>query len=307
MDKGGVIMKLKKKKAGGVAALKARYGRICVAHWVIGLILFFLIPIIKSIYFSFADVSISVGGMKSSFVGLKNYIYIFTKDADYMDNIAKSVVSFLYSFPIIIILSLIIALILNQKFIGRTFFRALYFLPVIIASGAVLSIILSATTDSISDIKNDESVALAMVDINQLVEWSGLPTQIGKYLNNVINGIMNLIWNCGIQIVLFISGMQSIPELLYEVSKVEGATKWEEFWLITLPMLSRTVVLVAIFTMVEILTSQDDKVMTQAYALMKSQFYGESSAMLWAYFLVIGTLMALFLTVYNKAYAKKWE
>lgn len=300
-------MKLKKKKAGGVAALKARYGRICVAHWVIGLILFFLIPIIKSIYFSFADVSISVGGMKSSFVGLKNYIYIFTKDADYMDNIAKSVVSFLYSFPIIIILSLIIALILNQKFIGRTFFRALYFLPVIIASGAVLSIILSATTDSISDIKNDESVALAMVDINQLVEWSGLPTQIGKYLNNVINGIMNLIWNCGIQIVLFISGMQSIPELLYEVSKVEGATKWEEFWLITLPMLSRTVVLVAIFTMVEILTSQDDKVMTQAYALMKSQFYGESSAMLWAYFLVIGTLMALFLTVYNKAYAKKWE
>lgn len=300
-------MKLKKKKIGGVAALKARYGRICVAHWVIGLVLFFLIPIIKSIYFSFADVSISVGGMKSSFVGLKNYIYIFTKDADYMDNIAKSVVSFLYSFPIIIILSLIIALILNQKFIGRTFFRALYFLPVIIASGAVLSIILSATTDSISDIKNDESVALAMVDINQLVEWSGLPTQIGKYLNNVINGIMNLIWNCGIQIVLFISGMQSIPELLYEVSKVEGATKWEEFWLITLPMLSRTVVLVAIFTMVEILTSQDDKVMTQAYALMKSQFYGESSAMLWAYFLVIGTLMAIFLAVYNKAYAKKWE
>lgn len=307
MDKGGVIMKLKKKKIGGVAALKARYGRICVTHWVIGLVLFFLIPIIKSIYFSFADVSISVGGMKSSFVGLKNYIYIFTKDADYMDNIAKSVVSFLYSFPIIIILSLIIALILNQKFIGRTFFRALYFLPVIIASGAVLSIILSATTDSISDIKNDESVALAMVDINQLVEWSGLPTQIGKYLNNVINGIMNLIWNCGIQIVLFISGMQSIPELLYEVSKVEGATKWEEFWLITLPMLSRTVVLVAIFTMVEILTSQDDKVMTQAYALMKSQFYGESSAMLWAYFLVIGTLMAIFLAVYNKSYAKKWE
>lgn len=300
-------MKLKKKKIGGVAALKARYGRICVTHWVIGLVLFFLIPIIKSIYFSFADVSISVGGMKSSFVGLKNYIYIFTKDADYMDNIAKSVVSFLYSFPIIIILSLIIALILNQKFIGRTFFRALYFLPVIIASGAVLSIILSATTDSISDIKNDESVALAMVDINQLVEWSGLPTQIGKYLNNVINGIMNLIWNCGIQIVLFISGMQSIPELLYEVSKVEGATKWEEFWLITLPMLSRTVVLVAIFTMVEILTSQDDKVMTQAYALMKSQFYGESSAMLWAYFLVIGTLMAIFLAVYNKSYAKKWE
>lgn len=300
-------MKLKKKKVGGVAALKARYGRICVTHWVIGLVLFFLIPIIKSIYFSFADVSISVGGMKSSFVGLKNYIYIFTKDADYMDNIAKSVVSFLYSFPIIIILSLIIALILNQKFIGRTFFRALYFLPVIIASGAVLSIILSATTDSISDIKNDESVALAMVDINQLVEWSGLPTQIAKYLNNVINGIMNLIWNCGIQIVLFISGMQSIPDLMYEVSKVEGATKWEEFWLITLPMLSRTIVLVAIFTMVEILTSQDDKVMTQAYSLMKSQFYGESSAMLWAYFLVIGTLMAIFLTVYNKAYARKWE
>lgn len=300
-------MRKKRKKMGGVAALKARYGRICVAHWVIGLVLFFLIPIVKSIYFSFADVSISVGGIKSTFVGFKNFVYIFTKDADYMDNVAKSVVSFFYSFPIIIILSLILALILNQKFKGRIFFRALYFLPVIIASGAVLSIILSATTDSISDIKNDESVALAMIDINQLIEWCGLPTQIGKYLSDVINGIMNLIWNCGVQIVLFISGMQSIPDLMYEVSKVEGATKWEEFWMITLPMLSRTVILVAIFTMVEVLTSQDDKVMTQAYSLMKSQFYGESSAMLWTYFLLIGLLMAIFLTVYNRAYVRKWE
>lgn len=298
---------MKNRKNRGITALKAHYGRICVFPWVIGLVLFFGLPIIQSVIYSFSKVSLTTGGLKTSFVGLKNFKYIFAQDADYLDYIAAAVVKFLYSFPVIIIISLILALMLNQKFRGRIFFRALYFLPVIIASGAVLNVILSSVSEGVSNIKTDESVAMAMFDVNGIVEGLGLPQKLGDYFVTVINGIMNMIWNCGVQTVLFISGMQTIPPLLYEVSKVEGATKWEEFWFITFPMLSRVTVLVAVFTMVELMTDQSNSVMRQAYTFMRMQNYGEGSAMLWSYFVVIGAIMAIVIGTYGRFCMKRWE
>lgn len=298
---------MKNRKNRGITALKAHYGRICVFPWVIGLVLFFGLPIIQSVIYSFSKVSLTTNGLKTSFVGLKNFKYIFAQDADYLDYIAAAVVKFLYSFPVIIIISLILALMLNQKFRGRIFFRALYFLPVIIASGAVLNVILSSVSEGVSNIKTDESVAMAMFDVNGIVEGLGLPQKLGDYFVTVINGIMNMIWNCGVQTVLFISGMQTIPPLLYEVSKVEGATKWEEFWFITFPMLSRVTVLVAVFTMVELMTDQSNSVMRQAYTFMRMQNYGEGSAMLWSYFVVIGAIMAIVIGTYGRFCMKRWE
>ncbi len=298
---------MKKQKNRGINALKAHYGRICVFPWVIGLVLFFALPVIQSVIYSFSKVSLTTEGLKTTFVGLKNFRYIFARDADYLDYIAKAIVKFLYSFPVIIIISLILAIILNQKFKGRIFFRALYFLPVIIESGAVLKVIINSVSAGVSNIKTDESVAMAMFDVNEIVEGLGLPQKLGDYFVTVINGIMNMIWNCGVQTVLFISGMQTIPPLLYEVSKVEGATRWEEFWFITFPMLSRVMVLVAVFTMVELMTAQSNSVMSQAYTFMRMQYYGEGSAMLWSYFAVIGVIMAVVLGAYNRLCMKRWE
>ena len=161
-----------------------------------------------------SKVSLTASGLKTSFVGRNNYTSIFAQNADYLDYIAKAVVRFLYSFPVILIISLILAIILNQRFKGRIFFRALYFMPVIIASGAVLNVILSSFSNGVSNIETDESVAMAMFDVNEIVESLGLPQKLGDYFVTVINGIMNMIWNCGVQTVLFISGMQTIPPLL---------------------------------------------------------------------------------------------
>lgn len=298
---------MKKQKNSGIKELKARYGMICVSPWIIGLTVFFVLPIIQSIIYAFSNVSLDSGGMRISFIGFKNFRYIFTENADYLDYIVQAVVKFLYSFPIIIILSLIIALILNQNFKGRIFFRALYFLPVIIASGAVLSTILSTQNSGVTNIQTDESFSMSMIDSVDLINSFGLPLKVSEYAVKIINGITGLIWSCGIQIVLFISGLQTIPPLLYEVSKVEGATRWEEFWFITFPMLSRILVLVAVFTMVEEMTSQSNLVMRQAYKFMQSQYYGESSAMLWFYFLIIGIVMALVLFTFNRCCMRKWE
>ena len=291
--------------ARGIEALKERYGWTCVSLWVVGLILFFIIPIFQSIFFTFCKVRLVAGDLQTTWIGLENIKYIFTVDAKYTDNLTLGVIQFAYSFPIILVLSLILALMLNQKFKGRVFFRAIYFLPVIIASGVILGTIIGEKSVGASG--NDEAVTANMINVRELVEWTGLPEKIGKYFESAINAIMNLVWKCGVQIILFIAGMQSIPDLYYEVSKVEGATGWEEFWFITFPSLSRVITLVTVFTMVELMTSQTDKVMAQAYNLISSQMFGESSAMLWVYFCIIGAILGAILFAFNHFCAKKWE
>ena len=155
--------------------------------------------------------------------------------------------------------------------------------------------------------QQDESIAMEMFNVTELVDSIGLPAQMSAYFTKIIDGITGLIWNCGIQTVLFIAGMQAIPSLLYEVSKVEGATKWEEFWFITLPMLSRVILLVSVFTAVELVTDSTNPIMDLAYSFMQSQFYGESSAMLWSYFAGVGAAIALLLGLYKKLCMNRWE
>lgn len=293
-------------QARGVEALKERYGWICVSPWVFGLIVFFIIPIFQSFSFVFCKASTAVGGFEIAWTGLENLKNIFGVNPYFTDNLLKGISAFAYSFPIILVLSLIIALVLNQNFKGRIFFRSIYFLPVIIASGVILGTFLGIGSGSMTT-NTDEAVTANMVNVSELVEWVGLPDSLSEYFNNAINKIMNLVWNCGVQIILFIAGMQSIPDLYYEVSKVEGATAWEEFWFITFPSLSRVITLVTVYTMVELMTSQTDPVISQAYNLIGSQAYGESSAMLWVYFTIIIAILGALLGAFNFYCAKKWE
>lgn len=297
----------KLKKHRSIEHLKSRYGFMFSLPWLIGVIIFFLLPLVQSIIYSFAEVKLRVGGLDTSLIGLENYLYVLKEDGQFTNNLGKSLSNFAYSFPLILILSLILGILLNQEFKGRVFFRALYFLPVIIASGVVMELIFRATTSNISSAGTDTSVRESMISVGTVIDWLGLPATISQYINTVIGAIMNLVWSCGIQIVLWISGMQAIPDLLYEVAKVEGATKWEEFWFITFPMLSRVTVLVAIFTMVELITAKTDSVMKQSYTFMQAQEYGQASAMLWIYFVVIGVIMGLLIFLYNRFCAKRWE
>ncbi|MEG1886524.1 MAG: ABC transporter permease subunit, partial [Oscillospiraceae bacterium] len=127
-------------------------------------------------------------------------------------------------------------------------------------------------------------------------------------INDYVDDIFNLIWNCGIQIVLFVSGLQAIPEQLYEVSKVEGATKWEEFWYITTPMLRGTINLVLIFTVIDFCASNSNSVMRQAYTLLlEQQNYSQSSAIMWAFFAVVAVIFGVVLWLINRCIFKKWE
>lgn len=301
-------MILKKvKKYGGIDAIKDKYGRLFTTPWFIGLIIFFIIPMFQSIYFSFAEITVIPGGIESIFIGLKNYKNLLFSDPDYTGLLGSAMTSFLYSLPVILLLSLVLALFLNQKFRGRLFFRALYFLPVIIASGTVITWLFKTTSSDLNNLGVSESYTAAMFSVDDIIGLLQIDGQIAEYITQTISKIFDLIWSCGIQTVLFLAGLQSIPRTLYEASYVEGATKWEEFWFITFPMLSRVTLLVMVFTMVELMTNSRTKIVSKSYSMMDNGVFDTTSAMLWFYFLVVGLVMAIIILVYKQTLMKRWD
>ena len=304
------IKKIKKKK--GVEQLKSRYGRLFVLPWEIGLVLFFIVPLITSIIYSFSSVTLGQGGIATQWAGLEWYDFIINKDPNYLNNVKSAISNFMIQLPIIVALSLILAIILNQKFAGRMLARAIFFLPVIIATGVILDLLTSeyinvSLITSSANSSGAGNYGSSMIDFDSILGNLGLPEDITKIIGDYIGSIFNLLWSCGIQIVLFIAGLQTIPDQLYEVSKVEGASKWEEFWYITIPMLGNSILLVMVYTMIDIFTKKTG-VMESAFQLMDEKLiYDQSSAMLWFYFIIVAAIMALVLAAYNRFCMKKWN
>lgn len=298
---------MKKKKYRGIEQIKARYGWLFVSSWVVGVVLFFAIPVIQSIIYSFSQMTITAEGVNTVWLGLKNYKYILMEHTDYLNWLTKSVTNFLYSLPIIVLLSMVLALLLNQKFRGRLFFRALYFMPVIIASGVVIELISGMAGDDMTASSVSESVSGGMFSVQDVIAALDLPSEIAEYVQKIIGNIFNLIWNSGVQTVLFLAGLQSIPSTLYEASRVEGATKWEEFWFITFPMLSNVTLLVMVYTMVELFVSNSNVLVVKVYSLMRAAVYDETSAMMWFYFLAVGAIMGIIVFVYKKFLQNRWN
>ena len=123
----------------------------------------------------------------------------------------------------------------------------------------------------------------------------------------LLSNSVSIIWKCGVQTILFLAGLQSIPASLYEVSKIEGANKWDEFWLITVPSLRHIISLVLIYTMIELFVDMDNTLVSNAYNRMLNQDYGNSSAMLWFYFSIVLILIGTVYVLYQKLCVKRWE
>ncbi len=312
---GNIIPDLDVKHVRGIESKKSWYGFYFVLPWIIGMVLFFLIPLISSLRYAFSDVVVDIG-MDVSWIGLDNFKDIFADSDGYQTNLIESITTFLTQMPIIIIVSLILALILNSKFKGRTFFRGVFFVPVIVATGVVMSLLSQsygpngAIIQLSSSISEDAYSAVGTgggMDFSELLNSLQLPEDVTARLNIMITDIFNTIWTCGIPVVLFIAGLQTIPSQLYEASKVEGATAWEEFWYITLPSIGQTLLLVMIFTLIELLTKSDNPVIDQAYDQMQNIQYGLSAAMLWVFFAIIAAITGLIIFIFSKTCLKRWE
>lgn len=298
-------MKTKLKKKRGIESLRSRYGYTFVAHWALGLILFFVVPTISSLIYSFSKIFILDTGFKLEFIGLANFKEILFENPDYLTNIRDAVGSMFYSLPIVVALSLILAVLLNQKFPGRTFFRIIFFLPVVIASSVIVRMLSDPTVNA--QIFNLSSEGQGVINYETILGNLNLPAQISDALIFILSNAVSLAWSCGVQTILFLAGLQSIPASLYEVSKIEGANKWEEFWKITIPMLRHVISLVIIYTMISLFTAADNSIMSAAVKLMSAMDYGVASAMLWFYFIIALSFIGIALVLYNKLCVKKWE
>ena len=283
---------------------KSLYGYGFIALWFVGSIYFFIMPLIQSLIWSFYDTKVDGGGMVLSNFGLHNYVDAFRKDQNYTLALVDMLKNTALRTPLILIFSIFIAIILNQKFKGRTFARAVFFLPVIIATGPVIDIINgNMSTGGYSGGTEQFSTMFETNLVDQLLNFLGvynISDKLTETLNTLTSDIFNLVWNSGIQILLFLSALQGIPVSAKEAAQMEGATSWEFFWKITIPYISPMILASVVYTVVDSFVDPANGVMTIVLDKASNWNHGYSMAMAWAYFGIIAVFLAILVAIINK-------
>ena len=274
-----------------------------IGLWLVGTVFFFLIPLGKSLWYSFCNVSVDPGSLNTKFKGIDNYFSVLSEDPYYTEYLGDVLLETLWKTPLILIFSLFIAVVLNQKFKGRTLARAIFFLPVIIATGPVFKII-SGDMDSTGNAGAEQFSTMFSTDlVGELMQFLGIygiSDSVSTFISAVADNIFGIVWNSGIQIILFLAALQNIPASAREAAQMEGATAWEYFWKITFPYVSPFILANLIFTVIDSFTNPMNSVMNRI-STMRSQFdFGEASAMAWIYFLVVIVAIGLVTAVMNR-------
>ena len=283
---------------------KQLYGYGFIALWMIGTLYFFIYPLIVSLVYSFHDTKVGSGGMELSNLGFQNYVNAFRQDQDYTKALVETLSNTALKTPLILVFSIFIAVILNQKFRGRTFARAVFFLPVIIATGPVIDIITGnmATSGQSSGAEQFSTMFEANL-VDELLNFLGIyniSDKLTEVINTLTSDIFNLVWNSGIQILLFLSALQGIPFSAKEAAQMEGATGWEYFWKITIPYISPQILTCLVYTIVDSFVDPGNQVMEIVLNKASSWEHGYSAAMAWAYFAIIGIVLAIVCAIVNK-------
>ena len=281
----------KQKKSLRLTRRQQRAGYLFVLPWVFGFIFFFLQPFLESMWYAVNNVTMGSSGIEAKFVGLGNFKYLILEDSKFLINLWEVTADMLVQVVVCTILSLLVAVVLVQNFRGRTVYRAIFFLPIIMTSGVVYSMV-----GSVVDSMGVRTVN-AYINGNTIItmmERSGLSETLIAVIKGAVESIYVMAVNCGVPILLYISGLQKIPESAYEAARIEGAGNWDIFWKITVPKISPIIFLNIVYSIVDSCTAygreEDGNVMMMAIQEMgfgKSMKFGMSSAMAWMYFAVI--------------------
>ncbi len=293
---------------------KARAGYVFVLPWVIGFLLFFLIPIVNSLIYTFNDVKLSANGFTMNWVGFSNYHHLLLKHATYPQLLGTAVGNMLYEVVIVTMFSLLVAVILNQKFHGRTFYRAVFFLPIILTSGVVYTMMQSVIGGGSTLSGGQNAFMFQSAGLKELMLQGNVPTDVVNFISNIVDRIFSLISKSGVQILLFLSGLQKIPASGYEACKIEGASSWDIFWKITIPLVSPIIFLNIVYTIIDSFmaygTSSSGNTMMAAIQDMgfgKVMKLSYSATMAWIYFLVVILFLGLAYLLIGKRVSKIQE
>ena len=275
-----------------------------ISLWLVGTVVFFLIPLLQSLWWSFNDVEIDTGKSITKWVGLGNYSYAVNTDEKYLVYLKDTLIETLWKTPLILIFSLFTAVILNQKFKGRTLARAVFFLPVIIATGPVYEII-SGDIDRTGNIGAGQFSTLFSTDlVGELLQFLGIygiSDDMNRMISQIADNIFGIVWSSGIQILLFLGALQNIPESVRESAILEGADDWVYFWKITFPYVTPFILANLIFTVIDTFTNPMNAVMKKIISMRSDFKFGEASAMAWIYFGIILASVSLATAIIKKS------
>ena len=284
---------------------KGMYGYGFLALWFVGAIYFFLIPVVMSFIYSFNDVHlVDAGDLSIQWAGLKNYINAFTSHPQYAEKLIESLLEVLEKVPVILVFSLFSAVLINQKFKGRTLVRAIFFLPVLIATGPVMSVINGEMVAASGAQSADQFSALFETDlVDSFLTFIGIyniSESMTTLITSITSDVLNLAWNSGVQILIFLAALQTIPTSAREAANMEGATAWEFFWKITFPYVSPMILVNIVYTIVDCFTDSSNKVMRIVLEKSSSWDFGYSAAMAWIYFGIVLACLGIITVVLNK-------
>ena len=290
----------KKAKPASLDAKKARAGWWFVLPFVAGLVLIYLPILFNSIWYSFNLIGMANGALTLTFCGFDNYSDALFADPEFLRVLISSIQQLLFDVPAIVIFSLFMAIVLNQKMIGRGVFRAILFIPVIISTGIIESIdsssLQSYMTQGVDTGNAQQSSASEIVnsmDVAKLFGSMAVGTELVNYVVNIVNNIFNIVNRSGVQMLVFLAGLQSISPSIYESCTMEGASAWETFWKITFPMISPMILVNAVYTIIDSFTVESNSVMSYISNVSAEQNQGVSSAMGWIYFMIVILMIAI--------------
>lgn len=278
---------MKKKKKLTLLQKRSMMGWLFILPWLAGFLIFYVRSLFMTGQFALNEMTIDAinGGYTLNFVGIENFRYAFMVHPTFKQVLTTSVMNMLIDVPLITFFSLFMAMLLNKKFPGRAAVRALFFLPVILNSGAITSALNLSQQMMNGGVASQAADAAATAgstlafDIDYLISMFmnlGLPASILDYIVQAVARINDIISASGVQIIIFIAALQSIPGSMYEVAKIEGATGYETFWKVTFPMVMPHIITNVVFTIVDSFT--ESSVVDLAYTTTLEQFnYGLGS------------------------------
>ncbi len=273
-----------KKKKMSLSAKRSRTGFLFVLPWLIGFLWFYARSLFMSIQFSLSNLTVSPGGGYTlDFVGLDNFIYAFRAHATYKQVLTTSIGNMLIDVPLITFFSLFMAILLNRKFRGRTLVRAIFFLPVILNSEAIVdamdlarNMMSGGLSNASAEMAQAASSGMGIAYYMQMFGSLGIPDVLIEYLMGAVERVSDIINASGVQIIIFIAALQSVPGSMYEVAKIEGATAYETFWKVTFPMVMPHIITNIVYTVVDSFTKSDVVELAYNTAFTESN-YGLSS------------------------------
>lgn len=284
-----------KPKSGlSISVKRALTGYFFLTPFLIGMIFFFCVPLYDAVQFSRSVLSVGADGYILQSVGWSNYHKLFFVDAYFRTDLLAEVGKMVPQVILIVIFSFFTATLINQRFRGRAFARAILFLPIILTSGVILSIeqndeMLTMLSDMGAQAASLDGETIALIkSLSSILNSLNINSGLVLYIVQAVEGVYDIIIASGVQILVFLAGLQSIPPSLYEASTIEGATSWENFWKITFPMISPLIFVNIIYSIIDSFTKPTNQMMISIYnQAFGNSNYGTSSAMAIVYFLVV--------------------